>query len=169
MGMDMVQVNPVMDLLQADTAGGLATWALAAAFVALLAALCVMLLLRKSSDRARYILGVVVGIIGLYNMAFPVIALINGASLSQYVVSNMFVGAALIFLSAGSIFREYDMPFALIFLVLIGPGIFLMIGSWVGSIIPAGYLLVVSLAWLFVWVLLLAIFVHGYFKRPKTP
>ena len=167
--MDMVQVNPVMDLLQADMAGGLAVWALAAAFVALLAALCVMLLLRKSTDRARYILGVVVGIIGLYNMAFPVIALIDGSSLSQYVVSNIFVGAALIFLSAGSIFHERDRLFAMLFLVLIGPGIYLMIGSWVGSIIPAGYLLVVSLAWVFVWVALLALFVYGYLKRSKSP
>jgi hypothetical protein len=165
----MVRANPVMALLQADVTGGLAMWMLAAAFVALLAALCVTLLLRKSTDRVRYILGIMVGIIGLYNMTFPVISLVGGASLSQYVVSNIFVGIALIFLSAGSIFHERDMLFALIFLVLIGPGIFLMIGSWVGSVIPAGYLLVVSLAWVLVWMSLLALFVYGFMKRAKSP
>lgn len=164
----MVHVNPIMALLEADVSGDLAIWALAAAFVALLAALCVMLLLRKGTDRARYIVGVLVGIIGLYNMTYPIIELIDGVSLSQYVVSNLFVGTALIFLSAGSIFRKRDMFFVLLFLILIGPGIFLMIGSWVGSVIPSGYLLFVSMAWVVVWVALLALFVYGYLKRPKS-
>lgn len=163
----MVQANPIMDLLQADMAGGLAAWALIAAFVVLLAALCVMLFLRKSSDRVINIIGIVVGIIGLYNMTFPIIALLGGASLSQYVVSNIFVGAALIFLSAGSIFHEYDTPFVLIFLVLIGPGIFLMIGSWAGSGFPSSYLLALGLAWMLAWVALIALFVYGYLKKPK--
>ena len=164
----MVQANPIMDLLQADMAGGLAAWALVASFVALLAVLCIMLFLRKSSDRARNIIGIVVGIIGLYNMTFPVIALLDGASLSQYVVSNIFVGVALIFLSSGSIFHEYNTPFALIFLVLIGPGIFLMIGSWAGSVFPSSYLLVLGLIWALAWVALIAVFIYGYLKKPKN-
>ncbi len=165
--MDMGQANPIMDLLQADMAGGLAAWTLIAAFVVLLAALCVMLFLRKNSDKAISIIGIVVGIIGLYNMTFPVIALIGGASLSQYVISNIFVGAALVFLSAGSILHNYDTPFALIFLVLVGPGIFLMIGSWEGSGFPSSYLLALGLAWALAWVALIALFVYGYLKKPK--
>ena len=69
------------------------------------------------------------GIIGLYNLTFPIISLIGGVALSQYIVANVLVSIALLFLSAGSISREYYLPCALIFLVLIGPGIFLMIGS----------------------------------------
>jgi hypothetical protein len=158
----------VMDLLQGGQANGLATWALVAAFVALVAALCVLLLLRKSTGNARYILGILVGIVGLYNLTFPVIMLIDGDSLSQYVVSNVFVGAALISLSAGAIFHKHNTLFSLISLLLLGPGIFLMIGSWVGSVIPAGYLLIVSLAWVLVWVSLIALLINGYMKRPKT-
>lgn len=158
----------VMDLLQDGQANGLATWALVAAFVALVAALCVLLLLRKGTGNLRYVLGIVVGIIGLYNLTFPAIMLIDGDSLSQYVVSNVFVGAALVSLSAGAIFHKHDTLFALIFMFLLGPGIFLMIGSWVGSVIPSGYLLIVSLIWALVWISLIALLISGYMKRPKT-
>jgi hypothetical protein len=157
-----------MDLLQDSQASGLATWALAAAFVALVAALCVLLLLRKSTGSARYILGIVVGIIGLYNLTFPIITLIDGDSLSQYMVSNVLMGTALVFLSAGSIFKRHDVLFALISLFLLGPGIYLMIGSWVGSAIPAGYLLAVSLVWVLVWISLIVLLVYGFMKRPKA-
>ncbi len=157
-----------MDLLQDTQAGGLATWALVAAFIVLVAALCILILLRKSTGSLRYILGIVVGIIGLYNLTFPIITLIDGSSLSQYVVSNVLVGTALLFLSAGSIFKRYDVLFALIALLLLGPGIYLMIGSWIGSVIPKEYLLMASLAWVLVWVALLVLLVYGYMKRPKT-
>lgn len=160
--------DPIMDMLQADPAGGLATWVLILAFIALVVALCILLLLQKNSDKARYILGIVVGIIGLYNVTFPVINLVGGIALSQYIIANVLVGIALLFLSAGSIWHEYTLPCALVFLVLIGPGIFLMIGSWVGSGFPSVYLVIISLIWAVIWVSLMALLSYGYLKKSKT-
>lgn len=114
--------DPIMNMLQEDSAGGLTTWVLILAFITLVVSLCVLLFLQKNSDKARYILGTVVGIIGLYNVTFPIINLVGGIALSQYIIANALVGIALLFLSAGSIWHEYNLPCALIFLVLIGPG-----------------------------------------------
>ena len=164
----MATKDPIMDLLQANAVSGFSTWALIIAFIALVVALCVLLFLQKNSDKATYILGIVVGIIGLYNVTFPIINLIGGVAISQYIVANVLVGLALLFLSAGSILRYDNLLCALVFLVLIGPGIFLMIGSWVGSGFPSAYLVIISLIWALIWVSLMVLLAYGYVKKPKT-
>lgn len=156
-----------MALLQSSPPGDFTTWFLIAAFIVLLVVLCVLLFTLRNSDRLRYVLGIVVGLIGLYNISYPVIVLIDGASLGQYVVSNVFVGVALLFLAAGTLPKKHNFLFLLVFLVLIGPGIFLMIGSWVGSGFPPSYLLGLSAFWALAWLSLVAMMAYGYFKKPE--
>ena len=142
--------------------------ALILAFAVMVIALCVLVFLQWGSGKSRYVIGIVVGIIGLYNMTYPIIALLDGDALSQYVVANLFVGTALLFLALGSALKNAAYACGLVFLVLTGPGIFLMIGSWAGSGFSPSLLHMIGLLWALAWVSLLGMLVYGYLKKPKT-
>ncbi|MDI6833896.1 MAG: hypothetical protein QMD02_08665 [Bacteroidales bacterium] len=103
-------------------------------------------------------------IISTFIVLLEIIMVSRGATLDLYMLLNILVGIAPIFWLISLIYKNYYSISYLIFLILLGLGIFLM--TWSGDKIglPNIFANIISSVWVIIWTSACVIFIYSQIK-----